>query len=244
MKKTPKIEHHSITFGAHTIDFELEYKNRKTLEIGVEPDTRVTVKAPKNQPLDKIKEKVKKRAPWILKQKSFFEKLLPHTPPRQYVGGETHRYRGRQYRLKIAPNEEESVKLKGPYIWVHTPNRHNSDRVRELLEDWYRSHAKKVFPEKFEWALGLLSRCDVSLPKEPTLQIRKMKKRWGSCTLGGKILLNPDLIKAPSCGLEYVLVHELCHLKVPGHNRRFYRLLERVMPDWEERKERLERAMA
>ena len=78
----------------------------------------------------------------------------------------------------------------------------------------------------------------------PPMEIKRMQKRWGSCTADGKIILNPELIKANAKCIEYVVIHELCHLVVPAHNKEFYRLLEEKMPEWERWKERLERTMA
>jgi predicted metal-dependent hydrolase len=108
----------SIQFGSKKIEFLVEYSNRKTLGITVTPDLDVLVKAPVESSLDKIKEKLLKKAPWIIKQQSFFLSFQPKTPPRRYVGGETHLYLGRQYLLKIESGKMDSVKLKGKYLEV------------------------------------------------------------------------------------------------------------------------------
>jgi len=233
-------ENCTINYGDHLIDFSLEYGDRKTLEITVKSDQQVYVKAPFDQDFDKIKTRVEKRAKWILKQQDFFESFIPREVPRKYISGETHRYLGKQYRIKIIKSEEETVKLKGRYIYIFTSNKSNKDQVKNLLEYWYLEHAKVKFMEK-------LSACHLKARKYgiiiPKLHIRKMSKRWGSYTKDGKIILNFDLIKAPSYCIEYVIMHELCHSKYFSHNRQFFGLLSILMSDWNERKKRLEQIL-
>jgi predicted metal-dependent hydrolase len=98
-------------YGDGLIAFRLERRDRKTLAISVKPDAEVEVLAPKDAPLDKVFEKVRKRAPWIQRQQRFFRQFQPRTPNRQYVSGETHLYLGRQYRLKVVSHIQQHVKL-------------------------------------------------------------------------------------------------------------------------------------
>jgi predicted metal-dependent hydrolase len=151
-----------------------------------------------------------------------------------YVGGETHLYLGRQYRLKVEIGTIESVKLQGRFITVICTK---PERVQELLETWYRDHAEERFNEFCLVWIEKFSQFDVS-PTE--IQIRKMTKRWGSCTPGGKIILNTELIKAPRGCIEYVILHELCHLIHYNHDKKFFELQTRLMPTWQKWKERLE----
>ena len=113
-----------IQFGSKQIDFHLEYSDRKSLGITVTPDLEVFVKAPDGTSLEKIKEKLTKKAPWIIRQQSFFLYFHPKTPERKFVGGESHLYLGRQYRLKVTSDEldakSDEVKLKGQFIEVCT----------------------------------------------------------------------------------------------------------------------------
>ncbi len=232
---------HKIDFGSTEIHFNLEYKDRKTLKISVHPDLSVKAQAPKGEKLEKIKKKMKKRAPWILKQKEKFQTYLPATPPRKYVSGETHRYRGKQYRLKIIKTPgKEQVKLKGAFLCLYIQELPNPVKAQQLLEKWYRKHAQAIFAKRLQVCTQLLQRSPLKLSQTPELQLRKMSKRWGSCTSKGKILLNPELIKVPTKCLDYVIIHELCHIKFRRHSGSFYELLALVMPDWERWKQRLE----
>jgi predicted metal-dependent hydrolase len=229
----------SAQYGTTEIEYELTYAQRKTLGISVRPDLKVVVKAPEGTPLEEIEARVLKRAPWILKQQKDFEHYLPHLPPRQYVSGETHRYLGRQYRLKVVESEngaEESVKRDRSFIYVYTPDKTATDRVRDLLDDWYLNHARRVFRERLDACYPKMEHVGIPYPE---LTIRAMSTRWGSCSARGRITLNVKLIKVPKTYIDYVIFHELCHLAEPNHNSRYYELLDRVLPDWRERRERL-----
>ena len=106
-----------IQFGSRQIDFHLTFSERKTLGITVTPDFNVLVKAPINAQLDRVKQKIRKKAPWIIKQQNFFLSFHPKTPPRKYIGEETHLYLGRQYQLKIKMGRTNAVTYKGRYYY-------------------------------------------------------------------------------------------------------------------------------
>lgn len=229
---------HSIQFGSATIDFALSYSDRKTLGIKVDPDMDVFVMAPLGTDLEIVLEKVKKRAPWILKQRYYFLGFFPKTPKRNYISGETHLYMGRQYQLKVIDAKKSEVKYKGRSIQVSTTDR---SKVESLLKDWYKEKAKVKFAEIAEPIIQRFKKYNVE-PKG--IYLLEMSKRWGSCTPKGKILLNPELIKAPKACIEYVITHELCHLIHHDHTQKFIDLQSREMPDWEKWKEKLEKLLA
>ncbi len=227
----------SIKFGREQIRVALSLRERKTIRISVHPDKTVTVNAPKGVKRHTILSRVKDRAPWIIKQKNYFERFQPLLTQRQYISGESHYYLGRQYRLKVHKNSEKNVKLIGRYIHVYTPHVNNSSQVRQLLCDWYKRHAEAIFSRRVEFYAKVIERLNVVYPK---INVRHMKKRWGSCSKSRAIALNAELIKAPLQCIDYVIMHEICHLKNSSHDNQFYKLLKKVMPDWKLRKERLE----
>jgi|688.fasta_scaffold192706_2 predicted metal-dependent hydrolase len=228
-------EKHEVNFGSKIISFALEYRPRKTLAISVYPDSTVRVIAPEGQSLTSIKGKVLKRAPWIVKQKFFFSQFQPKQPNKKFISGETHRYLGRQYRLKLLKGVQPRVTLKGAYITVYSPNR---DHTKRLLGEWYRQQAEINFKRSLARCFKLFNKYGLQPPK---IKIKQMSKRWGSCTTNGTIYLNPELIKASSRCIDYVMVHELCHLRIKNHSAAYYRFLKKMMPDWEERKQVLEK---
>jgi predicted metal-dependent hydrolase len=229
---------HEITFGGGQIGFGLRRSRRRTLAITVRPDLSVLVTAPKKAAVETVMAKIRKRAVWIRRQQRFFGEFLPQTPPRRYLSGETHRYLGRQYRLKVVEANTAEVKLRGRFIWVHTPRKADTARVRKLVQGWYLAHAKERLARSFAESAARLG---TRLANPPRMQLRRMPKRWGSWTRRGGIWLNPELVTTPASCIDYVVTHELCHAVHGHHGKRFYELLRRVMPDWETRKARLER---
>ena len=220
--------------------YELYYTDRKTLGIKVYPDTSVKVFAPIDTDLPIIEQHLKAKRKWIEKQQRSFQTYLPKTPPRQYIGGESFLYLGRQYMLKIEPSTAEEVKLYQGRLVVKTLNP-EATHIKKLLQQWYIARATILFNKLFEEQFCLFKRFRL---EKPILQIKKMEKRWGSCTPQQKIILNTELIKAPIVCINYVILHELCHLVHHNHSQAFYQLLESFMPDWQKYKQLLETRMA
>jgi len=228
----------TIQFGSKKIDFSLEYSNRKSLGITVTPELSVLVKAPIDTSMEKVKEKLRKKAPWIIRQQSFFLSFHPKTPARKFIGGETHLYLGRQYRLQIQIGKDESVKLKGKFIEVTAREK---SRAKDLLNGWYLLHAKTKF---HAIAQPLIDKFKKHKVEPSSIVFRDMPTRWGSCTPKGKIILNPELIKAPKGCIEYVIIHELCHLIHHDHTQKFIDLQTKEMKDWAKWKMKLEKLLA
>jgi predicted metal-dependent hydrolase len=228
----------SIDFGSKKINFHLTFSDRKSLGITITPDMDVIVKAPRDASIERVKEKVRKKAPWIIKQQSFFLTFHPRTPEKRYVSGETHLYLGRQYRLKVTEAKSNSVHFRGSYFEIQARQKSNS---KPLLLQWYRERAKIKFAEIAEPWIQRFEKYDV---KPEAIYLQEMPKRWGSCTPKGKIILNPELIKAPRSCIEYVVIHELCHLVHPNHTTAFIQLQEKVMPDWQKWKMKLDTLLA
>jgi len=237
---TNKMLGDKIIYGKSTIEYSYAYAERKTLGIKVYPDKSVHVIAPLGTSLEKISEKVRSKAAWILRQQDFFLSFHPITPPRQFVSGETHLFLGKQYRLKLIVAEKESVKLHGGNITVYVKDKNNKSRIEKLLKIWFKSKADLHFNKLFQELAPLAK----SFYKDtPTLKYKWMDKRWGSCSPKGEVLLNTELIKAPKKCIEYVIIHELCHLSHLNHSAAFYELLDKLSPDWRKTKDELEKLM-
>lgn len=230
-------EHRQIRFGSREINFSLLLADRKDLAITVHPDLRVSVTAPRGHSDEEVCARVRRRAAWITRQLTRFEQLHPLPSEKRYVSGETHRYLGRQYRLKVVRGEEEGVKLSSPFIVVTAKNVPRRSRLKELVDRWYRERAHVMLPRYVTKCLSSAKSLEVG---QPRIQIRRLAKRWGSCTKLKTILLNTELVRTPPYCIEYVIVHELCHLQVHDHSPRFFQLLTRCMPDWSKRKARLD----
>ena len=228
---------HHIQYGTKQITFSVDEKKRKSIAIEVHPDTSVQIKAPFDCSIDDIRKIVSKRSRWIITQQKFFEQFLPETPKREYVMGETHKYLGRNYMFKIINSQENKVKIQGSYLVVFT-TKSTSEEVKHLMTELYYKRASKIFEKVYEDAFKKFVQYKI---QKPELQIKRMKKRWGSYTSSNKIVINPELIKASSPCIEYVFIHELCHLIERNHSKKFYNLLEQIAPDWKHWKLKLEK---
>ncbi|MBL4918999.1 M48 family metallopeptidase [Szabonella alba] len=164
----------------------------------------------------------------------------PTIPPWRSPGG-THLYLGRQYRLKVVPHVQAGVKLTRGFIVVQTHRPNSSEVTRELVDPWYRERAHVKFAERTEHNLTIFPDPEAFRPRG--LIVRQIKQRWGSMSPAGRLLLSRRLIEAPVDTIDYVITHELCHIAEPNHGAAFYELLDRVLPDWQHRKQRLERIM-
>lgn len=232
-----KKNQHTVLYGKTEITYCVNACDRKTLAIHVYPDGQVFVDAPITASDEAIAEKVKKKAPWIFKQKMQFEAYPPVLPKRSYVSGESHRYLGRQYRLLVIQGSVDQVKLLHGRLIVETPTQNNPEKIRTLLQEWYRLRAKAIFSERYNLCIRQVAKLDIR--HNQGFQLRSMPNRWGSCAAQGTIFLNPELVAAPKDCIDYVITHELCHLKEHNHGQKFYKLLSSVMNDWEIRRKRL-----
>lgn len=227
-----------LKYGTEEIVYTLCFCNRKTLGITVNPDRSIEVNAPIGSDLVKIEKKIHKRAAWILKQQDHFLSFEPRNTKRRFVSGESHLYLGRQYQLLIVKSEEEKVKHTGRNIEVRTRDASN---VEKLLETWYLEKSKIWF---HKITLPLIEHFKKHQVAPSKMEIRKMQNRWGSCSTKGRILLNPELIKAPRACIEYVVIHELCHLVHRGHTQAFFDLQQKEFPEWRKWKNKLEILLA
>lgn len=226
-----------IQYGSAFIGYDVEFARRKTLGIKVIPDGSVWVKAPADVTLEQIREKIHKRAGWILRQKHFFETFGIPTTERKYISGESHLYLGRQYMLRVIESNINAVHYQNNIIEIEC--RHKKD-AGVLLQTWYRQRANIKFQE---YAILIIEHFSVYGVKPRQISMRKMDRRWGYCTANGDIFLNPQLICAPRGCIEYVITHEMCHLIHRNHTKAFYALLAKEMPHWEKWKTKLERIM-
>jgi predicted metal-dependent hydrolase len=229
---------HQVQYGTTIIKFNLSFSQRKTLGITVNPDCRIDVVAPFDAKEHVILKKVEKKAKWIQKQiRSFNVNRKPFHPKYEYVSGESFIYLGRQYRLKVT-KAERGIKLTGKFLVVSVPNKKDKTTIKELVDKWYTTHAKTKLTERFQRHKKIIGKESIRFND---VLIVKMAKRWGSCTEKGNIILNPALVSAPVDCIDYVIIHEICHLKFLNHSKKFYSLLLKYLPDWERRKRKLEK---
>lgn len=228
--------HQRIHFTRYTRRIE-----KTSVMIKVQPDGLVEAHAPESASDKEVREAIKARASWIARQLRQFESSRGTTPGHSFSSGESHYYLGKQYLLKVYPagREAETVKLvQGRFEVIAKGKR--PERTRALLDEWYAEHARDYFRKR-------VTALSDSLPwvkMAPPMTIKPMSRRWGSCSPSGRLTLNLHLIRAPRICIDYVILHELCHLKERSHGKRFLELMNSVMPGWEEPKRILDNKAA
>lgn len=230
---------HFISYGEERIAFSIAYTRRaaQRVAIHVRPDGTVSVDAPENAEVGAVVAAVRRRARWIWQRLSAQRERARHVLPREYVSGESHFYLGRRHVLKLIvdPAHLQSVKLLRGKLEIRSRAR-DADKVRALLEAWYRQRAAEVFARR-------LAECAAKVPwlaAPPGFRLMVMRTQWGSCSPKGELVLNPFLVKAPGPCVDYVIFHELCHLREHNHSARFYELLGGLLPDWQKSKAELD----
>ena len=229
----------SFIYGNDRIEYEVVFEpvKKNKVSIHVYPDCFVRVDAPEGRDVPEIHRAVLKRAGWIKHHLDEFKRQRAQALPRTYTSGESHFYLGRRYQLKVKKQsgKAKGVKLLRGQICVETATR-DASVIRDHLSAWYRERAADVFATRFDEIADRVR----WLRQVPKWRLVLMKKQWGSCSPAGVILLNPYLVKAPRECIDYVICHELCHLKEHNHSSRYYRLLQAAMPKWKQVKVRLD----
>ncbi len=239
MSNVAKQENGSIQYGDTSINFSIEPRvtDVPKVLIKVHPDCRVVALVPPMASHEEILQAMKKRARWVCKQMRYFDQQRENILPRRYVSGESHFYLGRRHMLKVNNNSSGSASVKLLRGVLEVQGRKlNSDKTKDLLLDWYRVRAREVFDRRLD---EVVTRT-LWVKEKPSFRLLSMQTQWGSCSPKGQLTLNPHLVKAPRECIDYVLLHELCHIAEHNHSERFYRLMKQVMPHWEKVKERLD----
>ena len=238
-------EEYSFVYGDEAVSYQVirktfpEGKARK-ISIRAHPEGEIVVTAPDDAGRSDIHEAVMKRAKWIWGAIIEFRCHQKYVQTRHYVSGEMQFYLGRRYVLKVVEKKgaPASVKMNRGKLLVSLP-RFDSKKVslvKGLVNDWYKYRAECIFQERLQYLLPLAT----WVKGIPSFRILPMQKQWGSCSARGTLMLNPHLIKAPKECIDYVVLHELCHIAEHNHSERFWRLLTQVMPHWKEVKSRLD----
>lgn len=232
-----------IVFGNKTITYSIvrSRRRKKTITLSVEPGGNLIIRAPIKTKDSKLSHIVKSKAKWIIKKRS----SLNHgaiISKKEFVSGESFSYLGRHIRLKILRDNSKKkpvVKLHGGRLQIlfYRANRNGnySKEIRDAIAEWYRKLAVKRITERVVIYAGKLG-----LPK-PEIIIRNQQKRWGSCNKKGELRFNWHIVMAPMSLVDYVVVHELCHIKYKDHSKVFWKYLGSIMPDYEKRKEKIKK---
>lgn len=233
----------TIVAEGQEIQYHLERKPVKNLNLRIRKDGEVFVSASAAVPDSEVDNFVCSKAGYILEAINKFEELAQYKPqPKQYVSGETFYIQGRGLRLQLSQANKDSISSDGVYIFLAVKNIDDFEKKRRMLSRFLDQQCEAVFGEIISELYPMFRKYGVDTP---ILRIRDMETRWGSCLAKkGIITLNKRLIEAPRNCIEYVVMHELCHFIHPNHSKQFYSFLTMLMPDWRQRKALLEKCAA
>ncbi len=230
-----------ILYEGAVIEFAVRRRRwRRTISLLVDPHEGVYLRAPMRTPVEELGRLVCEKARWILDKLKEFQELEGFRPRREFVPGESFLFLGRRLILDVLPaNGSRSVSLLDGRILVFIEEDldggERAGRIRELLHGWYRLQAHEIFSER----LKIYSEKTGIFPS--SFRLGNAVKRWGSCNGRGEVRVSWQVVMAPPALVDYVIVHELCHLKHCNHSRRFWKLVGSILPDYEKRRERLRR---
>jgi predicted metal-dependent hydrolase len=241
---TLRTETRRLVFGSTVIEYTLRrsIRRRKTVEIAIDPVNGVLVSAPASATNLEVDNIMRRRAPRIVRRLAAAENGADTAPRREWVTGETILYLGHQYRLRFVDGDRSTrwkVRLTGRWLEIRAPDLSDETLKRKevirAVEQWYRQRAERKLRERVD---VFASRFGVR-PKG--VLVRSQTKRWASCSPDGTLRFNWRIIMAPLSVVDYVVAHELCHLRHANHDRRFWQSVAVVMPDYPARRETLRR---
>lgn len=214
------------------------YKKKvKNVTLKVKRNGTIHLTVPEAATDDYIGRVIENKKDWIEDQLKHFNDNYEKPQVKEMVSGESFKYLGKNYRLKVIEGPEEGVRLYRGYIEIYTKDKENTIRKQELIKKWYMDKAKVKFKE-------LVHEYEKIVKEEVnSIRVISMKTRWGSCNVESRnINLNLELIKKPRYCIEYVILHELAHLKYPNHSKAFWAYMSVHMPNWKWRKDKLEQS--
>lgn len=224
-----------FSFENVSFDYYIMHEARKTISVTVLPTQDLVVKVPIGTTTERIEDFLRRKLRWVLKQQRYFAQFRI-SRERRYVSGETFRYRGRSYKLLVRRDTRERVSLTHGTLRVFSSRPGEPEHTRVLLDGWFSRRARIVFADRLRECFGLFDYSEM-----PGIMVRRMSRRWGSYTSRTRrVILNADLIRASTRHIDYVIIHELCHVAQRKHNREFYELLESKLPRWRDLKTELE----
>lgn len=232
---------HTVKLASHAeqFDFAIRRQKRKTMALHVLTDASVEVRAPQWVSTKVIVDFVNNRSGWVATQRKQRLEKLARLP--SFSDGEGHYFLGSLYRISVKQGKKSSATMIDDRLLLTVIDTESESQVEKALEKWYRLRAREYFEER-------LFACFEQFPDwfqdrhvMPDLTIRKMRRRWGSCSSSGEITLNLAIVKMPQTCIDYVIIHELCHLHAFHHGQEFYRLLAAIMPGWKEQENLIER---
>lgn len=226
----------TLELSSRKLDYQVTYsKKRKTIGIAVDRVNGLSVSVPEGTPLNEINHVLLKKQDWIVQKIQEFSEILPPPPPKEFVSGERLPYIGRSYRLRVERRETDTIEFKfshGKFI-VSIPSRekHDIEKIRREVIRWYKNRALEKIQSRVEFYAPKVGEWPIGI------RVKDFRARWGTCQADGSIDFNWRIIMAPMSIIDYVVVHELCHLVAKNHSKVFWSRLSAILVDHEKRRE-------
>lgn len=224
--------------SAQSFDYRIKRQKRKSIAVHVLADASVEVRAPAWVPRKELIDFVERRADWIVERRRTALQKQALKPV--FTNGQYHRFLGQPYPLKVSAAARAGVALQDGVLLVRVRDIESSGQVEKALDSWYRKQAVNLYEERIFACFDIFPDWFQETYRIPSITVRKMRRRWGSCSSKGDVTLSVNLMKMPLECIDYVIVHELCHLYAFNHGKSFYALLASVMPDWKRREALIE----
>jgi hypothetical protein len=230
----------TIYYTGINVEYILKRKPVKNLNLRIHSDCSIVVSASDRITVDKVDAFMTEKGAYILSSIQRFKRIEEYElPPKRYISGETFDILGRGIRLKVQQGRKDNIFSDGVYLYLTVTNHGDSNKRKKLVQKFLDNECRQVFSDIIQQLYPMFQKYGVDMP---TLRIRAMKTRWGSCSPSrGIITLNKKLLEAPRNCIEYVVLHELCHFIHPNHSKQFYSFVAMLMPDWKERKTQLDK---
>ena len=227
----------TVTISSREVEIDIVRSSRRTVALYVKPGGTLLVRAPWYVPVTMLMQFVLQKTSWIERQMRRLKDVRLPGEPMLIADGSIIPYMGRQLTVRVSWGSRNTAVLTEDELYLNLAGSVSPERITALAEAWYLREAKKHFPIRTAELAALHSSL---LPAPGPVNVRKMKRRWGTCHTGGAIWFNRELIKRDPELIDYVIIHELCHLVHHNHGKEYYSLLGRIVPGYRELRKRLQ----
>ncbi len=226
----------TVTLASEEVEFDIVRSSRRTIALYVRPGGSLQIRAPWWVPVYSLMQFVHEKTGWILRQREKVSRVEPAVEPEQLHDGSLIPLLGREIVIRICRDTMAAAELRGEELFVCVKGEITAEALAAKVDMWYLSEAKKYFSIRTNELAAVYSD---KLPPPGSIRVRRMKQRWGTCHPNGNIMYNRELLKKEPALIDYVIIHELCHLVHHNHGKRYYALLEKLLPDYRELRRRL-----
>ena len=223
-----------------TLDYAVMPSKRKSVTIHLSGNGGVIVKCPLNYPHAQIERFLLQKSSWVFEKQRYYQNLDPAEKPPEFNNGSPHMILGEMYTLCITAGIRTyaQINYENKTIDLETAPNADDSHIKEAVINLYKRTAEQIFPERLEYCFTPFEGRGHPYPQ---LTIKPFKGRWGSMSVDKKMMLNTWLVRAPVDCIDYVIIHELCHMEHMNHSQHFYSLQDTMCPQWKTHKSALDK---